>query len=145
MKDFSGGCLCQKVRYRLSSPPISRGICYCRQCQKSGGAFGSPLMILHQSQFECSEGELSSCTTVSDRGSTVTRHFCRNCGSHLYSQISDLPHILTVKAVTLNDFETFTAEYLVWTQSAPAACPFPAGVPSFPSNAPMEVLFPTRA
>ena len=140
MNQLIGGCLCQKVRYKVSSPPMSQGICYCHQCQKSGGAYGSPLMVLHKDTFECFEAELSSCKTQSDRGSTVIRNFCKECGSHILSRISDVPEIVTVKAATLDDFSLFIPEYLVWIQSAGPSCMFPMGVPSFPKNAPVEIL-----
>lgn len=140
MNQSSGGCLCQKVQYKILSEPLSQGICYCQQCQKSGGAYGSPLLVLLKSQFECATENLSSCTTQSDRGSSVTRHFCKACGSHIFSQISDVPDILTVKAVTLEDFKNFVPQYLVWTKSAAPTCPLPNDVPTFLQAAPIELV-----
>lgn len=140
MSQLSGECLCEKVQYKILSKPLSQGICYCQQCQKSGGAYGSPLMVLLKNQFECRTENLSSCTTQSDRGSTVTRHFCKDCGTHVFSQISDVPDILTVKAVTLNDFKKFVPQYLVWTESAIPSCPLPEGVPAFSQAAPLQLV-----
>lgn len=140
MSQLIGECLCQKIQYKISSPPISQGVCYCLQCQKSGGAYGSPLMVLHKKQLECSEDGLSFSKTESDRGSIVSRYFCQACGSHIFSYISDIPELVTVKAANLQNFKNFAPEYLVWTESAPTNCPFPSGVPSFPKNAPMEML-----
>lgn len=140
MNHLTGGCLCQKVQYKISSKPLSQGVCYCHQCQKSGGAYGSPLVVLLKNHFECSSEDLSSCSTQSDRGSTVTRHFCKDCGSHVYSQISDVSGIVTVKAVTLNEFKNFTPQYLVWTQSAAPSCALVPNVPAFAQNAPIELL-----
>lgn len=140
MSQILGGCLCQKVRYKISSPPLSQGICYCHQCQKSGGAYGSPLMVLRRDTFECAPLELSYCTTKPDQGSEVKRNFCPKCGSHVFAQMVDFPEIVTVKAATLDDFSVFTPEYLVWTQSACLSCTFPSGTPSFPKSAPLEML-----
>lgn len=135
-----GGCLCEKVRYKISQPPISQGICYCRQCQISGGGCGSPMMVLKKYSFECSQETLAYCTTKSERGSTVIRNFCRECGSHIFSQIADILEIITIKAATLDDFSTFTPEYLVWTRSAGPACAFPSGVPSFLESPPLAMV-----
>ena len=143
MNQLSGRCLCQKVQYRILSKPLSQGICYCQQCQKSGGAYGSPLLVLLQNQFECPADNLSSYATQSDRGSTVTRHFCKDCGSHIFSQISDIPDILTVKAVTLEQFKNFIPQYLVWTQSATPSCALPNDVPTFSQAAPIELVLGT--
>lgn len=140
MSQLSGGCLCQKVQYEILSKPLSQGICYCHQCQKSGGAYGSPLMVLHKDQFKYRAENLSFCTTQSDRGSTVTRHFCTGCGSHIFSQISDVPEIVTVKAVTLTEFKKFIPQYLVWTESAAPSCPLPKDIPAFAQAAPIQVV-----
>ncbi|WP_413291576.1 GFA family protein [Bdellovibrio sp. HCB337] len=101
-------------------------------------------MVLHHGAFDCSSEALSSCKTTSDRGSIVTRNFCRECGSHIFSQISDVPEIITVKAATLDDVSDFVPQYLVWVRSAPPSCAFPQGVPSFPESAPLEMVLALR-
>lgn len=141
---LQGSCLCENVKYTISQSPLSKGICYCHQCQKSGGAYGSPLLVLHKQQFEYVKGDLGSVETTSERGSTVTRNFCKECGSHVYSQISDVPDFITVKAVTLNDFKNFKPDYLVWTESASAICAFPEGIARYEQSAPIEVLLGVR-
>lgn len=140
MTHLSGGCLCEKVRYKISLLPISQGTCYCHQCQKTGGACGSPLMVLHKNALEYPSIALAFCITKSDRGSTVTRNFCGECGRHIFSQISDVPEIITQKAASLDNFSNFTPEYLVWTGSASPSCAFPNGIPSFMGGAPLEIV-----
>lgn len=140
MNKILGGCLCQKVRYKISSPPLSQGICYCHQCRKSGGAYGSPLMVLQKDSFECLPSELFFCVTKPDQGRAVRRNFCAECGSHIFAQIADFPEIVTVRAATLDDFHLFKPEYLVWTQSAGSSCTFPSGIPLFRESAPLEIL-----
>lgn len=139
MKILSGNCLCEKVHYTISSSPLSQGICYCLQCQRASGAFGSPLIVLPKQSFACTT-ELPFYETKSARGSTVKRHFCKDCGTQIYSQISDAPEIVTVKAATLNDVSTFAPDYLVWTQNTGPLHPRPSGVPSFEQNAPLEMI-----
>lgn len=139
MKIISGGCLCEKVSYTISSPPLSQGICYCQQCQRASGSLGSPMMVLPKLSFACST-ELPFYETTSARGSTVKRHFCKDCGSHIYAQISDAAEILTVKAATLNDLSIFAPEYLVWTENAGTRHTLHRGVPAFEQNAPLEMI-----
>jgi hypothetical protein len=140
MTYYSGSCLCQKVRYKISAAPISQGICYCRQCQKSGGMCGSPLMVFSTESFDCTQETLSFYKTMSDRGATVTRHFCSGCGSAIFSQIADIKAIVTVKASTLDNPGHFAPEYLVWTRHAGTSTPLPAGISSFSEGAPIEIL-----
>jgi len=100
-------------------------------------------MVLQKNIFECSQQALSFCITKSARDTTVARNFCKECGSHIFAEISDVPELLTIKAGTLDDCSLFDPEYLVWTRSAAPSCIFPAGVPFFPENAPLEVLLGT--
>lgn len=139
MSIISGSCLCEKVHYTLSSLPFSQGICYCQQCQRASGSLGSPMMVLPKSSFSCAI-DLPFYETTSARGSTVKRHFCKDCGSHIYAQISDAPEIITVKAATLNDLSIFTPEYLVWTENTGAKHTLPQGVLAFEQNAPLEIV-----
>lgn len=140
MTPISGGCLCGQVRYAINSSPISQGICFCLQCQKTDGVFGSPLMVLHKDSFACSRQAVSFYKTQSDRGSIVSRHFCRECGSHIFSQISDVPVIITLKIATLDDLNHFMPQYAAWTRDASLAFTLPTGVPSFEKNAPIELV-----
>lgn len=140
MTNISGGCLCEKVRYAITSPPLSQGICYCRQCRKSGGACGSPLLVLREETFKYTKDALSFCQTTSNRGSTVSRNFCRECGSHVFSQISDVPGIVTVKAATLDNFATFIPQYIVWVRNVGPNFSPPSGLPTFQENAPLELV-----
>lgn len=137
---MSGRCLCKNVSYEISKPPISQGVCYCIECQRAGGAFGGPLLVIEESSFKCQRSELSYYPTKSDDGSIVRRYFCTGCGVHIYSSIDDVPQIITVKAATLDQFCLFAPEYLVWTRSAAPTCRFPAGVPTFAEEAPLDLL-----
>ncbi|MBS1968759.1 MAG: GFA family protein [Bdellovibrionales bacterium] len=139
MKTISGSCLCEKVQYTISSSPLSQGICYCQQCQRASGSLGSPMMVLPKSSFSCST-ELAFYETTSARGSTVKRYFCKDCGSHVYAEISDAPEIVTVKVATLSDLSIFTPQYLVWTENMGAKHTLLAGVPAFEQNAPLEMV-----
>ncbi len=140
MSIMTGGCLCEKVRYKITLPPISRGVCYCRQCQKTGGACGIPLLVLRRETFEYSNEALSFYKTKSARGSIVIRNFCRECGSHVFSEISDVPEIVTVKAATLDEFSGIVPQYAVWLRSISPAFSPPPGIPHFQENAPLEMV-----
>ena len=137
---MNGGCLCKKVRYTISEKPISQGICYCRQCQLTGGSFGSAMILLAKDSFEIVSDGVGSYETKSDRGTTVMRQFCNSCGCHIFSKISDLPEIVTVKAATLDNFDFFIPKYLAWTQSANSSSDLPKNIPSFPGNPSLEIV-----
>ncbi|MGZ3743887.1 MAG: GFA family protein, partial [Pseudobdellovibrionaceae bacterium] len=54
----------------------------------------------------------------SERSSTVTRNFCKECGCHIFSEISDVPEIITLKVETHDDLSVFVPQYLAWVRSA---------------------------
>jgi hypothetical protein len=143
MNFATGSCLCEKVRYKFRFSPISQGICYCLQCQKTGGVYGSPTVVLTKEALAIPSGALAECKLISDRGSVVRRKFCKECGTHIFAEISDVPTFITLRAATLEDFGLFVPEYLVWTKSAATSCVFPQGVPSYSENAPMDALLGT--
>lgn len=140
MISISGGCLCGKIRYTVKSLPISQGICFCHQCKKTGSIFGSSLMVLHKKTFEYVQNVVSFYETKSDSGSTVRRHFCKECGSHVFSEISDVPDIITLKAATLDDLSLFAPQFSAWTKSASIPSSVPSDIPSFDENVPLEIV-----
>jgi hypothetical protein len=95
---------------------------------------------MRKKSFECSIADLSSFTTISARGSAIKRYFCKRCGSPIFSEISDAPEIITVKAATLDDSQFFLPDYLVWTKSAGPLGTFPGEVPRFMENAPLDLI-----
>ncbi len=38
MNEFTGGCTCRSVRYRLTAEPMIVHCCHCRWCQRETGA-----------------------------------------------------------------------------------------------------------
>jgi hypothetical protein len=74
-----GGCLCGKVRYRLSVEPHLAGYCHCRMCQRNSGAPAVAWVVVREDGFSWGTGEPS--TFRSSAG--VARQFCGACGSYL--------------------------------------------------------------
>jgi hypothetical protein len=80
---FSGGCVCGAVRYECSAEPIMMFKCHCSDCQRvTGGAFLAGL-LLPESAFHLTKGQLRYHFTPSMRGGKHKRGFCPECGSRL--------------------------------------------------------------
>ena len=79
MDQFTGGCLCGKVRMVASGRPYRVGLCHCLDCRKHHGALFNASAIFPE-EAEAIEGET---------GEFAGRHFCPRCGSSVFSRSAD--------------------------------------------------------
>lgn len=119
---ITGGCLCGAVRYAIDAAPISVRTCWCRLCQYLGAGSGT-INVVFPSAAVRSEGETRDYRSVADSGNVMHRHFCACCGTPLFSAAEVRPHLIIVRAGTLDDPEIGRPESTIWTASAPSwAC-----------------------
>jgi hypothetical protein len=119
---ITGGCLCRTIRYEFTAPPIVTRVCWCRVCQYVGAGSGtvntcfpSGALTLH--------GEPHDYSNIADSGNVMHRRFCPRCGTHLFSSAESRPHLVFVRAGTLDDPETAKPASTIWTSAAPSwAC-----------------------
>lgn len=84
-----GSCLCGAVRYEIDAEIKQVTHCHCSMCRKAhGAAFGS-YGTVPRSGFRFIQGEDAVASYHSS--SSVTRTFCRHCGSTL-QWYSDAAH-----------------------------------------------------
>lgn len=79
MKQFTGGCLCGRVRLEASGNPYRVGVCHCLNCRKHHGALFHASAIFPESTVVI-DGETNS---------YEGRYFCPNCGSSVFSKSGD--------------------------------------------------------
>jgi hypothetical protein len=61
--------------------------------------------------------------SVADSGNVMHRRFCAVCGTQLFSEAEARPHLIFVRAGTLDDPETAKPVMTIWTSQAPSwAC-----------------------
>lgn len=77
LANFTGGCLCQSVRFESTEPPYNTGFCHCRMCQKSLGNLFGTWVILKRDHLKFTEKE----PKWYQSSDTVRRAFCGDCGS----------------------------------------------------------------
>jgi len=82
-----GSCLCRKVTYSISGPPLMNTLCHCLNCQKASGSLFQANAGYKKDQFQILSGQDSIQTYLdsdTDSGSVLHRRFCGNCGSTLF-------------------------------------------------------------
>ena len=117
LKLITGGCLCGKVKYTFSAKPIFSGNCHCRDCQKSSGSAYTPALFVPENAVNIS-GHVQYYATKADSGRRVSRGFCPNCGSQLFSQLELLPDMLGIRAGSLDNPDEYKPNMDIFTASA---------------------------
>jgi hypothetical protein len=113
----TGGCLCGAVRYEYRGDIGTAGYCHCNDCRRtSGSAFGVSVHVL-AAGFRIVAGEPKGYTKSGDSGRAVTRYFCANCGSPLYTAPPRHPDLVFLKAGSLDDPSLVKPDREAWTRS----------------------------
>jgi hypothetical protein len=126
--EITGGCLCQAVRYSISAAPIVTRTCWCRVCQYIG-AGSATVNACFASAAVTVSGELRDFSMTADSGNVMHRRFCPACGTHLFSASEARPHLVFVRAGTLDDREPARPALTIWTASAPSWACFDDRIP----------------
>ncbi len=131
MASVVGGCLCGEVRYRVKGEPIATLNCHCPDCRRITGSAFTTAMGVSRSDFELLSGDLGAHHAAANSGGTVTREFCHNCGSQLFSSTSNGPEEIWIKVGTLDEPEAAPPTANLWTQSALPWVSLDTNLPSF--------------
>jgi hypothetical protein len=119
---ITGGCLCKAVRYRSTAAPLLTRVCWCRLCQYLAAGSGTVNACFPKDAVTI-EGELSDFQSVADSGSKMHRRFCPVCGTQLFSEAESRPHLIFIRAGSLDDPEVARPAATIWTSQAPTwAC-----------------------
>lgn len=126
--EITGGCLCKSVRFRITAAPITTRVCWCRLCQYLGAGSGT-VNVAFPSDAVSITGETRDHTSIAGSGNTMHRRFCATCGTPLFSAAESRPHLLFVRAGSLDDPEIAQPAMTIWTAAAPSWACFDADIP----------------
>ncbi len=132
---ISGRCLCGNVSYSGEGNPLFQVKCYCTDCRKSSAA-GHAAMMGFPCEAVAIGGETREFHSKADSGTDVVRAFCPNCGTGIYSKNAAMPHLIFLRASTLDDPGLFAPQLVVWAARAPSWDPVTQGVPTFAEGPP---------
>ena len=118
MAQFSGGCLCGAIRYEARGKPVTAGACHCRDCQYVSGGGPAHVIIMPAAKVKVTKGEPKIYFSLSDKGNTVGRSFCADCGTPIFAQNAAMPGYLSIKAGTLDDPSLYQPLAHIWVESA---------------------------
>jgi hypothetical protein len=129
MGSVTGGCFCGAVRFQFDHLPLATRVCWCRDCQYLSSGNASVNAVFRAAGLTStgtisvgtiSEGAIGEFVSRADSGNTMRRRFCPQCGTPLFSQSSARPHLIVVRAGTLDDPELARPGGVIWSASAPS-------------------------
>jgi hypothetical protein len=116
---WAGGCRCDRLRIRVSAPPLVTMACHCNGCQRITGSAYSMTLIVPVAGFEVTAGE-------PERGGLQTEHdqlFCPHCKSWVFTRAHGFDFV-NVRASALDDhtwvtpfMETMTEAAFPWART----------------------------
>jgi hypothetical protein len=113
----TGGCLCGAVRYESIGPVGPAGYCHCTDCRRCTGSAFNVSIRAEVSKFRIVAGRPTGFTKKADSGTELTRHFCLECGSPIYTSSPRHPEWVWIKAGSLDDPTLVLPAYQSWTRS----------------------------
>ncbi len=135
----TGGCLCGKVRYETEARLITTRLCWCRLCQYLATGNAAVSACFETAGFRI-EGETRDFVSTADSGTRMHRRFCPDCGTHLFSEAESRPHLIFVRAGTLDDTSMVKPEATIWTGAAPSWACIDDTLPQWEGQPPPVVL-----
>jgi len=114
----SGGCACGAVRYEFDAEPAAAINCHCRDCQRASGAGFAACLLVWEESFRYLSGEPKYHTKISERGETMRRGFCGECGSPLGILEPHRPKLVFLSAASLDDPEVYQPTMDIYTDSS---------------------------
>ncbi|MBN1358984.1 MAG: GFA family protein [Sedimentisphaerales bacterium] len=135
MKDtFTGGCLCGYVRYEHIGALGGANYCHCPDCRRTTGSAFSLGVRARVDSLRIVSGQVNAYTKIADSGNEITRQFCPECGSPLFTRSPAHPEFVYIKAGTLDDptlvhpiCQIWTAMRVPWADIGQGLTAYPRG------------------
>lgn len=98
-KMYSGGCLCGKVRFEISTSIKDIIYCHCSKCRKAQGSAFATNGNVDADGFKITSGENE--LTVYESSPGHAKYFCKHCGSPIISKNESNPKKVRVRLGTI--------------------------------------------
>ena len=130
----SGQCLCGAIRYSFPNDPAMTGVCHCKNCQRQAGSAFSTRAGVPVDGCNVTQGQLKLYADADTKsGSTVSRYFCGNCGSPIYSAVPAYPDQIFLKTGTMDETVDFAPQFHAWCSTKQNWVQLEDGIPQMES------------
>jgi len=129
-----GKCLCGAVQYECTGDPQKSSYCHCDDCKKATGGPYTVGVLARADTLRIISGQVKGYTTIADSGRKITRQFCPNCGSPLFTRAEKCPDFVFLKAGCLEEPELVKPGCQTWTKRAVPWAHIDEKLPCYPEN-----------
>jgi hypothetical protein len=133
-----GGCMCGDVRYECPGNPVNASYCHCDDCKKATGGPYTVGVLVKAVDLGIISGRVKGYTSIADSGRKITREFCPNCGSPLFTRAEKCPDHVFLKAGSLDEPELIKPNCQTWTKRAVLWAYIDEKLPSYPESSPSK-------
>ena len=130
MTKLTGQCLCGTVTYAADSEIIMQANCHCTDCRQSSGSPFATLVFIKKDDLDI-QGEVKTFDHVVDSGNKLTKIFCPNCGSQLFTANEVRPNSIGIRAGTLNEHQEVKPQFNVFASGKMACTHLDPNIPAF--------------
>jgi len=132
---ITGGCLCGAVRYEYDGETGPANYCHCADCRRCTGSAFNIVVRIEARLFRLVSGNPTGFTKTGDSGNALTRHFCPECGSPLYTSSPRHPESYYLKAGCLDDPAVVRTTHQNWVTSRVPWASIASDLPGFSQGA----------
>ncbi len=115
---ITGSCLCATVKFVYSGKMGPAAYCHCEDCRRCTGSAFNVSVAFETAFFKIVSGVPKGFTKRADSGNDLTRHFCPECGSPLYTSSPMHPDLVYVKGGILDNPKLVRPTYQSWVSSS---------------------------
>lgn len=133
-----GGCMCGAVRYECTGDPGNASYCHCDDCKRATGGPYTVGVLVRNADLRILSGQVKGYTTLADSGRNITREFCPNCGSPLFTRAEKCPDLVFLKAGSLDEPELVKPTCQTWTKRAVPWATIDETLPTYPESRPSQ-------
>jgi hypothetical protein len=135
-KVITGGCLCGAVRYEYAGEVGESSYCHCDDCKRATGGPYTVGVVSVAARLRIVRGKVKGYTTKADSGRNITREFCPECGSPLFTRAEKCPDLVFIKAGSLDNPEVVRPSCQTWTERAVPWAYIDEHLPRYPKGRP---------
>jgi hypothetical protein len=132
MSEYTGGCTCRAIRYRLTDKPMFVHCCHCRWCQRESGSAFALNALIEFDRMELTSGSVEVINTPSNSGKGQRISRCPSCRIALWSNYGGGGDAIRfVRVGTLDDPDRCPPDVHIFTESKQPWVVLPAGAKAF--------------